>query len=62
MVKRNPQIYCGRYITVTQRDNGSYGLNFHDIHIDEPGFSVAQLATGVANEVMWALEGLEGKR
>ena len=61
-VKRNPQIYCGRYITVTQRDNGSYGLNFRNIHIDEPGFSVAQLATGVANEVMWALEGLEGKR
>ena len=61
-VKRNPQIYCGRYITVTQRDNGSYGLNFRDIHIDEPGFSVAQLATGVANEVMWALEGLEEER
>jgi len=28
------------------------------VHIEEPGFSVAQLATGVANEVMWALEGL----
>ncbi|MBR4566266.1 MAG: hypothetical protein IKO17_04895 [Prevotella sp.] len=38
------------------------GLNFRDVHIEEPGFSVAQFATAVANELMWALEGLEGKR
>ena len=61
-VKRNPHIFEGKHITVTQRDNGTYGLNFRDVHIEEPGFSVAQFATAVANELMWALEGLEGKR
>ena len=61
-VKRNPQIFKGEHITVTQRDNGTYGLNFRDVHIEEPGFSVAQFATAVANELLWALEGLEGKR
>ena len=61
-VKRNPHIFEGEHITVTQRDNGTYGLNFRDVHIEEPGFSVAQFATAVANELMWALEGLEGKR
>ena len=58
-VKRNPHIFEGKHITVTQRDNGTYGLNFRDVHIEEPGFSVAQFATAVANELMWALEGLE---
>jgi len=57
-VKRNPQIFKGEHITVTQRDNGTYGLNFRDVHIEEPGFSVAQFATAVANELLWALEGL----
>ena len=57
-VKRNPHIFEGKHITVTQRDNGTYGLNFRDVHIEEPGFSVAQFATAVANELLWALEGL----
>ena len=57
-VKRNPHIFEGKHITVTQRDNGTYGLNFRDVHIEEPGFSVTQFATAVANELLWALEGL----
>ncbi|MBQ7662038.1 MAG: hypothetical protein IJS48_01545 [Prevotella sp.] len=52
------QHFHGEHITVTLRDNGTYGLNFRDVHIEEPGFSVAQFATAVANELMWALDGL----
>ena len=52
------QHFHGEHITFTQRDNGTYGLNFRDVHIEEPGFSVAQFATAVANELLWALEGL----
>ena len=56
-VKRNPQVYVGETITVTRRDDGSYSPNFRPIHTG-PGFSVAQYATDVANELLWALEGL----
>ena len=57
MVKRNPRVYEGRYITVTRRDDGTYHPNFRPIHTG-PGFNVAQYATDVANELLWALEGL----
>ena len=56
-VKRNPQVYVGETITVTRRDDGSYSPNFRPIHTG-PGFNVAQYATDVANELLWALEGL----
>ena len=56
-VKRNPQVYVGETITVTRRDDGTYHPNFRPIHTG-PGFSVAQYATDVANELLWALEGL----
>ena len=56
-VKRNPQVFHGEHITVTRRDDGSYSPNFRPIHTG-PGFSVAQYATDVANELLWALEGL----
>ena len=56
-VKRNPHIYEGEHITVTRRDDGTYHPNFRPIHTG-PGFSVAQYATDVANELLWALEGL----
>ena len=56
-VKRNPQVYVGETITVTRRDDGSYSPNFRPIHTG-PGFSVAQYAADVANELLWALEGL----
>jgi hypothetical protein len=38
-------------------DDGTYHPNFRPIHTG-PGFNVAQYATDVANELMWALEGL----
>ena len=55
--KRNPQVFRGKYITVTRRDDGTYHPNFRPIHTG-PGFSVAQYATDVANELLWALDGL----
>ena len=60
-VKRNPQVFHGEYITVTRRGDGTYHPNFRPIHTG-PGFSVAQYATDVANELLWALEGLVGER
>ena len=53
-------IYEGEHITVTRRDDGTYHPNFRPIHTG-PGFSVAQYANDVANELMWALEGLVEK-
>ena len=57
MVKRNPRVYEGRYITVTRRDDGSYRPNFRPIPRDED-FRLERYAAAVANELMWALEGL----
>ena len=59
--KRNPQVYVGEFITITRRDNGTYRPNFRPMKMDAD-FSVEKYATGVANELLWALEGLIGKR
>lgn len=58
--KRSPRVYDGDFITVTRRADGSYHPNFKPMKVDE-GFSVARYATSVANELLWALEGLIGK-
>ena len=55
--KRNPHVYEGDYITITRRDDGSYRPNFKPMKVDKD-FTVAKYATGVANELLWALEGL----
>ena len=55
--KRNPHVYEGDFITVTRRDDGSYRPNFKPMKVDKD-FTVAKYATGVANELLWALEGL----
>ena len=59
--KRNPQVYVGEFIKITRRDNGTYRPNFRPMKMDAD-FSVEMYATGVANELLWALEGLIGKR
>lgn len=56
-VKRNPHIYEGEHITVTRRNDGTLHPNFRPIHIG-PGFNVEHYAISVANELLWALEGL----
>ena len=58
--KRNPHVYEGDFITVTRRSDGSYHPNFKPMKVGE-GFSVARYASNVANELLWALEGLVGR-
>ena len=55
--KRNPHVFDGQYITVTRRDDGSLRPNFKPMKIGAD-FSVEKYASGVANELLWALEGL----
>ncbi len=55
--KRNPHVYVGQYITITRRDDGTYRPNFKPMKVDAD-FSVEKYATGVANELLWALESL----
>ena len=55
--KRNPQVFRGKYITVTRRDDGTYRPNFKPMKVGAD-FSVAQFSSGVANELLWALDGL----
>ena len=55
--KRNPHVYEGDFITVTRRDDGSYRPNFKPMKVDAD-FTVAKYAAGVANELLWVLEGL----
>ncbi len=56
-VKRNPQVFCGKYVTITRWADGS--LHPHLKHIDiGDGFDIIGYATAVGNELLWALEGL----
>lgn len=55
--KRNPHVFDGKFITVTRRDDGSLRLNFKELKVGAD-FSVEKYASGVANELLWALEGL----
>ena len=60
MGKRNPRLFDGKYITITRRDDGSLRPNFKPMKIGAD-FSIERYALGVANELMWALEGLIGE-
>ena len=55
--KHNPRVYYGEYITVTRRQDGSLQPNFRPMRVDED-FSPERYASSVANELLWALEGL----
>ena len=56
-VKRNPRVFEGEHITVTRHDDGTYRPNFRPLHVGK-GFNVEHYASCVANELLWALEGL----
>lgn len=58
--KRNARVFYGRYITVTRRDDGTLRPNFRPMKMEE-GFSASSYATGVADELLWALSSLLGK-
>ena len=45
------------YQGVLRRDDGTYNPNFRPIRTG-PGFNLERYASGVANELLWALEGL----
>ena len=55
--KRNPQVFNGKFITVTRRDDGSLNLNFKSLKTDD-GFTVDGYAIAVCNELRQALKGL----
>lgn len=55
--KRNPQVFEGRYITLTRWDDGSLHPNFKRVAMDRD-FSVDAYAIAVCNELRRALKGL----
>jgi len=59
-VRRNPQVFNGKYVTITRRSNGTYRANLKPIEIGD-GFDIVGYATQVGNELLWALEGLIGE-
>lgn len=58
--KRNQQVFYGKFITITRRDDGTLRPNFKPVKM-EADFSASSYATGVANELLWALTSLLGK-
>lgn len=59
--RRNPQVFVGRRITVTRRSDGSLRPNFRPVAMGND-FDSAAYATEVANELLWALTSLVGKK
>ena len=59
--KRNPRVYCGKYITITRREDGSLRPNFRPVDMNNHNFSPVKYALEVSNELMWALEDLVEK-
>ncbi len=55
--KRNPQVFNGKFITITRRDDGSLRPNFKPMRVDKD-FTVDGYALGVCNELRMALKGL----
>lgn len=55
--KRNPRLFNGMFISLTQRDDGSLRLNFKPLKIGAD-FSLEKYALGVYNEICIALAGL----
>lgn len=55
--KRNPHVFVGKFITITRRNDGTLRLNFRPVSMG-PDFNPATYATGVANELLWALTNL----
>ena len=59
-VKRNPQVFNGRYITVTQWDDGSLHPHLKQVRIT-PGFNLHNYILGIGRELRLALKGLVKK-
>ncbi len=59
-VRRNPRVFDGKYVTITQREDGTFRPNLKPIEIGDE-FDVVGFATEVGNELLWALESLRRK-
>ncbi len=57
IVKRNPRVFTGQYITITRWPDGSYRAHLKPVEISD-GFDIVAYATAVGNELMWSLQGL----
>ncbi len=60
IVRRNPRVFDGQYITITRWADGTYRTNLRPIVISD-GFDIVGFATSVSNELLWSLESLIGK-
>ena len=58
--RRNPHLFNGKYISMTQQHDGQPRLNFKRLEMGAD-FSVEKYALGVYNEICMALEGLVEK-
>lgn len=61
MMKRNPRVFDGQYISITRQDNGTYRLNFKQMPKLDTNLSFERYAFGVYLELHKALKGLVGK-
>ncbi len=59
--KRNPRVFEGKYVTVTQREDGSFRPNLKQVVITD-SFDIIGYASAVSNELLWALESLVRER
>lgn len=59
MMKRNPRVYNGKYISITRRPDGSLRPNFKPLKVTK-GFSVERYTFNVYLELHKALKGLVG--
>ena len=55
--KRNPQVFNGKFVTITRRSDGTYHPNFKPVNIGA-GFNIRKYALGVCIEMTNALNGL----
>ena len=55
--KRHPHVFNGKYITVTQHEDGTYRTHFRPVVIAD-GFDVNKYANDVYYEIHQALSGL----
>ena len=55
--KRNPQVFNGKFITITRRDDGTYHPNFKPVNIG-PGFNTEAYILCVYLEMRRATKGL----
>ena len=59
--KRNPQVFNGKFITLTRRSDGTYHPNFKPVNIG-PGFNTEAYILCVYLEMRRATKGLVEKR